>query len=303
MAAPELPARIPLQVQHRTTDTSPMATHGRIILLVFVVLLAGCGQDDNGSDPHQRQGTPHPPEQLPHSSNNFTVIPTVRIHNNDHAGADHNRPSTTTVPYADQVLPGSLGTMGELYSRTNPDRHYPLNSQVQISFGRGEREDPMASPDSEQWNWEWITMTITYFEDLTILESDNGYREVSRPRGPYMVLAEDGTWYDISEEEGSYFGPPLEWADVQREAGECIESGAEVVGLEEVVGVATLHVSCELEDRSPRGDFSQDLWVGEYGRVLKSVSVFWDEPLSGGGYRWEVTSLGVEPTGPLPPGW
>ncbi|MGB5168913.1 MAG: hypothetical protein WBN35_11690 [Acidimicrobiia bacterium] len=269
-----------------------MATLRRIILLVLVLLLAGCGQDDQTADT----------SATPSTSSTTTVAPTVESTTTT-TPAPTTTAATTTVPHADQVLPGSFGTMGELYSRTNPDRHYPLNSQVQISFGRGEREDPMASPDSEQWNWEWITMTITYFEDLTILESDNGYREVSRPRGPYMVLAEDGTWYDISEEEGSYFGPPLEWADVQREAGECIESGAEVVGLEEVVGVATLHVSCELEDRSPRGDFSQDLWVGEYGRVMKSVSVFWDEPLSGGGYRWEVVGLGVEPSGPLPPGW
>ena len=68
-----------------------------------------------------------------------------------------------------------------------------------------------------------------------------------------------------SEEEGSYFGPPLEWADAQREAGECIESGAEVVGLEEVVGVATLHVSCELEDRSPQ----RRLFAGFVGRRVR----------------------------------
>jgi len=42
--------------------------------------------------------------------------------------------------------------------------------------------------------------------------------------------------------------------------------------------------------------------IGEEGHVMKST---YEQTFDAGGFfwDWEVTSLDVEPTGPLPPGW
>ena len=86
-------------------------------------------------------------------------------------------------------------------------------------------------------------------------------------------------------------------------ARECIETGAEVVGLEESIGVTTLHIRCALDGGDRGGTGSQDVWIDQGGWVMRAAREFWHEPQFGVGLRWEVTGLDVEPSGPLPPDW
>ena len=146
-------------------------------------------------------------------------------------------------------------------------------------------------------------MNITYFEGLTVWDTEGGYRAVERHGSPQMYLAEDGTWYESELMRGTIFGFPMEWGDAQFMAASCIEQGAEVVGLDTTAGVTTLHIRCQLGGRSRSEPGSADVWISDRGYVMKSLYELFEDPASGIAYVWEVTGLDVEPTGPLPPGW
>ncbi|MGB5731070.1 MAG: hypothetical protein WBN24_05630 [Acidimicrobiia bacterium] len=286
-----------------------MATHGRIILLVFVVLLAGCGQDNTVAATRATvkeaptttgaTTTLAPTTSAAAPTTTVTMAPTTTTTATTTTSTVPDT-TTTTIPHADQILPGSFGTMGELYSRTNPDRLYPLIGQVVSSIGFASNENDQPTQDPPEWGW--AAMTITQSERLTLWDYGTGYREVVRPGSPYLYLAEDGTWHEI-DDEGSIFSPITEWRDAQGLAARCIELGAETVGLEEVIGVTTLHIRCPVDGGDRGGAGSLDVWIDERGYVMKGAYEFWEEPEFGVGLRWEVTGLDVEPSGPLPPGW
>lgn len=287
-----------------------MAARRPIILLVLVLLLAGCGQDDTvaatlttakeAPTTTRATTTIAPTTSTVAPTTTVTMAPTTTTTVTT-TPATVPESTTTTIPHVDQVLPGSFGTMGELYARTNPDSLYPLNAQVVNSLGfcEGEEEVAKRGPDA----WEWVSVNITHFEGLTVWEAEGGFRAVEMHDRPQMYLAEDGTWYEDEGGEGNPFGFPMEWGDAQFLAASCIEQGAEVVGLDTTAGVATLHIKCQLGGRSRSEPGSADVWISDEGYVMKSFAELFDDPASGIAYVWEVTGLDVEPTGPLPPGW
>lgn len=274
-----------------------------ILGMVFVLLLAACGQDDSSSD----AGV------TPSTASTTTVAPAENTTTTSTGAATTVTAAVTTTttgpgPAAeilvdtDQELPGSFGTVGDLLSLVLPRVTVAKGSiQVVSSLGFTVGEDNTVSEAPPEWDWG--SLTITYFEDLTVYDYEGGHREV-RPRGGwFLVLADDGSWHEADDGEASVFAPILEWEDVQNMARGCIEAGAEVVGLEESVGLTTLHIRCALDGGDRGGIGSQDIWIDERGRVMRADSEFWEEPQFGMGVRWEVTGLDVEPTGPLPPGW
>jgi hypothetical protein len=279
-----------------------------ILGMVFVLLLAGCAQGDTSADTSVAASTSSTTTVAPtvDSTTTSTVAATTvtaaATTTTTIAATTTTDPETTatTVPHTDQVLPGSFGTIAELYRGLPSGRSWP-NAQVVASLGFAVGEDDTASEVPPEWDWG--SLTITYFEDLTVYDYEGGHREV-RPRGGwYLVLADDGSWHEADDGEASMFAPVLEWEDVQNMARGCIEAGAEVVGLEESVGVTTLHIRCGIDGGDRGGVGSADVWIDEGGYVMRTDSEFWEEPQFGMGVRWEVIGLDVEPSGPLPPDW
>ncbi|MGB5187882.1 MAG: hypothetical protein WBO84_12245, partial [Acidimicrobiia bacterium] len=301
---PTLP--VPLQVSLRTTDTPRMATHGRIILLVFVVLLAGCAQDDNAAGTSVAPSTSSTTTAAP--AMDATTTPTAPTTTTTEPPTMTTAPTTTsTDPESttigfdpDQVLPGSFGTVGDLMSLSDMYNIDPLDAQILSSFAIDGDEEVLANRGMEAGVLE--SLTITYSGDITVWDFGGGYREVLRGDESFY-LDEDGTWHENDRWEWPGMGPFYEWTFVQGIAPGCLEFRAEIIGLEDVAGATTLHVRCTWDEGDPEGTGSSDVWIGEQGHVMKSVSESWQDPSFGFITVWEVTGLDVQPTGPLPPGW
>ena len=210
-------------------------------------------------------------------------------------------PETTTIGFdPDQVLPGSFGTVSDLISLSGNFSINPLDAQILSYVAIDGDEEALADQDMEAGIWE--SVAITYFGDTTVWDFDGGYREVLRGDESFY-LDEDGAWHENDRWEWPPMGPFYEWSHVQGIAPGCLESGAEIIGLEDVAGATTLHIRCTLDGGDPDGTGSSDVWIGEQGHVMKSVSESWQDPSFGFITVWEVTGLDVQPTGPLPPGW
>ncbi|MGB5565181.1 MAG: hypothetical protein WBN93_02525 [Acidimicrobiia bacterium] len=282
-----------------------MATHGRILLLVFGLLLAGCGQDDQAADtsatPSTSSTTRVAPAVDPTTSTAPATTVTVAPTTTTTPTTTSTGPESTTIGFdPDQVLPGSFGTVGDLISLSDMFRVNPLDAQILSYIAIDGDEKVLADQGMEAGIW--ASLTITYSGDITVWDFGGGYREVLRGDESFY-LDEDGTWHENDRWEWPGMGPFYEWTFVQGIAPGCLEFRAEIIGLEDVAGATTLHIRCTGNEGDPEGTGSSDVWIGEQGHVMKSVSESWQDPSFGFITVWEVTGLDVQPTGPLPPGW
>lgn len=141
------------------------------------------------------------------------------------------------------------------------------------------------------------SVTITYAGDMTVWDFPDGFREVLRGEESFVYSPDTEDWHINDRWEWPVFGPDYEWRFVQPIAPACIDHDPEVIGVQAVAGVRSLHIKC-VEDGGVA-----EVWIGEEGRVLKSVVEIWEDPKFGLILGWEVTELDVPPGEPLPPGW
>lgn len=288
-----------------------MATHGRLSLLVLVLLLASCGQDDQtadtGATPSTSSTTTIAPAVDPTTTSTApgtTTTTRVPATTTSVTTASTTPETTTTVGASTgQQLPGSFGSVGELRSLVDVSAFSPLDAQIVSSQSMSTDEDyaaSMGAPLESLWDYS-VSATITHFGDVTVWDHDDGVREVER-HGQRMVLLEPGKWQDNGGSPRLPLGPIFDWTEFQSSAIECIEFDPEVIGLEQIAGATTLHLRCAGDDEALELHISLDVWIGEEGQVMKSM---YEQTSDAGGFfwDWEVTTLDVEPTGPLPPGW
>ena len=176
-----------------------------ILGMVFVLLLAGCAQDDNSADTGVTPSTSSTTTVAPAADTTTTsTVASTTVTAATTTTTMDPETTATTVPHADQVLPGSFGTIAELYGRL-PSGRYGPNAQVENSIGLAVGEDDRAGEGSPEWDWG--SLTITYFEDLAVYDYEGGHREVRPFGGWYLVLDEDGTWHEADGDEVASMGP------------------------------------------------------------------------------------------------
>ena len=201
--------------------------------------------------------------------------------------------SACTAPAATgtKAIPDDFPSLEQLAGLVGPFSD-EIDAQISSSIAMYGDEEDLAALGVEAG--VLVSMTITYFGDLTVWDYPDGVREV-KVVGEYLYRADDGTWQESERFEWPPFGPLPEWHVAQVAASSCLEADPDLAGSEEVAGVVTVHVSCG-------GDTgSIDVWLDKTGVVMKLVIL---EPEPDTSLRletvWEVTSLNIEPEGPLP---
>jgi hypothetical protein len=279
-----------------------------ILGMVFVLLLAGCAQGDTSADTSVAASTSSTTTVAPTADSTTTstvaatTVTAAATTTTTTAATTTTDPETAaeTVVDPDQELPGSFGTVGDLLSLTDIFNIDPLDAQILSYLAVDGDEDALAKQGVDAGIW--ASVTITYSGDITIWDFDGEYRVVQRGDESFY-LDEDGSWNENDGWEWPPIGPSYEWIHAQGIAPGCLELGAEVVGLEEIAGATTLHIRCTFDEEGQGGTGFSDVWIGEQGHVMKSLSEWWEDPSFGFIDVWEVTGLDVEPSGPLPPGW
>lgn len=280
-----------------------MAAQGRIILLFLVVLLAGCGQDDTVVDAGAASETSSTTTVAPTTT--ATVAPTTTIvattTTSTTASVDPPETTTTVDPGAGHELPGPFTSLDELRALVDASTFIPLDARAVSLWSVATDEEYAESIDAppEAVMNAAMSATITHFGDLTVWDPDGGHRNVRR-EGQTMALVRPDKWQDSGSNPLVTSGPFFEWTEFQRSAAECLEYGPEVIGLEQIAGVNTLHLRCAGSDEFSH--ISHDVWIGEQGHVMKSIYELTSEAVDHMS-TWEVVSLDVERPTPLPPGW
>lgn len=209
------------------------------------------------------------------------------------------RPEPSALLTAETQLPKPFGTVEELMLRTGYFAFEPRDAKIESYMGVDGDLEVLAEHDMEAGPIDPI-MTITYYGDMVVWDFGDGYREVSRGGESYVFS--DGEWSPNERWEWPPMGPFYEWDHVQGSVEGCVELGAELVGVDEIAGVPSVHIRCTYPDDAAWWG-SSNIWVAADGQVMKAYSVAGEEPGFGFTTSWEVIAVDVPPDPPLPPGW
>lgn len=278
--------------------------------LLLAVALAGCGgRGIAAGDSHEM---PAPATTTPSTTTPSTTTPsttavmieapsmaTTSAPSRTSTAPPVSTTSATATPSEDVELPGSFGTLSDLRVIVDAFNFEPIDAQFISTLGIEGDEEYLAALEIEAGIHE--SVTITYYRDMTVWDYPDGFREVLTG-GEYLYENEQGDWVPSDSFEWPPMGPIYEWYEAQSWAEDCIDRGPEVLGIEEIVGLATLHVRCSEPTAVTDNTSHADLWISEGGLVMKAYAESWVEPSAALVTSWEVTGVDVPPSGPLPPG-
>jgi hypothetical protein len=277
-------------------------------LLMLALAVAGCGgrgtaTEDSRELPAAATTTATTPtralEALSTTTTSAPSTTTTSAPSTTSTALPTSTTSTTTAPLHDIELPDSFGTMEELKGRVDAFRFEPIDAQFISSLGIEGDDEYLAAAGLEEGVQE--SLTITYYHDMTVWDYPNGFREVLTG-GEYLYQDEQGDWVPSDQFEWPAMGPIYEWDEAQSWAEGCIEFGPEVLGIEEIVGLPTLHIKCSEPTAAADNTSYADLWISEEGLVMKAYAESWAEPSAALVTSWEAIGVDVPPGDPLPPG-